>query len=97
MAAPDFGGAGLLQTCGRAQSKGETPGRVQHGHDPQPGHVGRQAGEGEGENRVLQPGGTKAQRKWVTKMAGLCKEEQPNPLGWRVQGRGRGMPTNRFL
>lgn len=52
MVAPGFGGASLLQTRGRAQSEGETPGRVRHGHDPQPGHVGRQGREGEGENRV---------------------------------------------
>lgn len=45
MAAPGFGGTGLLQTCGRGQSEGETPGRVQHGHDPQPGHVGDRVGK----------------------------------------------------
>lgn len=30
----------------------------------------------------------------VTKMPGLCREE-PSPLGWRVQGRGRSMSARR--
>lgn len=41
--------------------------------------------EGRGE-RVVQPGGPKVQRKWVTKMVRLFRVEQHSSLGWRSLG-----------
>lgn len=35
---------------------------------------------------VQHPGGSKV----LKEMVALQREEQPIPLGWRVQGRGRG-------
>lgn len=35
-----------------------------------------------------EPGATARRLKSVTKTAGLYREEQPSPLGWRGQGKG---------
>ena len=40
----------------------------------------RGGGERREGNQVQQPGGPKVQREWVTKMVGLYRREQPNPL-----------------
>lgn len=53
--------------------------------------------EGE-ENQGQQPEGPKVQREQVTKMVGLCRGEQPSPLGLRSLGSEMGMsaiPCNR--
>lgn len=54
-------------------------------------HVRRGEGKREGRemSQVQQPGGPKVQRNQVTKMVGLYRKEQAQPLGWKVQGRGR--------
>lgn len=46
--------------------------------------------EGERGEPVQHPGGSKVLKERVAKMVALQREEQPIPLGWRIQGRGRG-------
>lgn len=50
---------------------------------PSHGKTGRT--EGREESQVQQPSGQRYKNGWVTKMVGLYREEQPGPLGWRVQ------------
>ena len=49
-------------------------------------------GEGKRKERegsqVQHSGGPKVQKEWITRMVGLLREEQPRPLGWRVQASG---------
>lgn len=57
--------------------------KVQREHDQtEPSHVGRGGGE-EGGDRRGDP--RRSQEAKGTKRSGLYREEQPNPLSWRVQ------------
>ena len=75
------------------------PGRAQSGHDQTELYQVRGWGRKRGDERreeaqVQQPGSRNVQRKQVNKIAGwIIREEQSSSLGWKVQGRGWGIPA----
>lgn len=52
-------------------------------------------GEGKEKNQVKQPREQKHEKEQVVIMVGLCREEQPRPLGCRIQDRGQGMSARK--
>ena len=51
--------------------------------------------EGREGNQVKQPGEERHEKGQDIIMVGLCREEQPSPLVWKVQDMGQGMSGRR--